>query len=120
MGVIDLDHIQLACPVGAEAAARAFFGGLLELEEIPKPEPLASRGGCWFRVGARQLHLGVEEPFRPATKAHPALVVDDAAALFERLSAAGVVCDWDDALPGINRFYAKDPWGNRIEFIERR
>jgi len=116
--VLDLDHVQLACPKGSEEVARAFYGVLLGLEEIEKPEPLRSRGGCWFRVGSRQLHLGVEEPFRPAAKAHPALAVDDASALFAKLQTAGVACEWDHALPGVVRFYAQDPWGNRLEFME--
>ncbi len=90
----------------------------LALEEIPKPEPLRSRGGCWFRVGSRQLHVGVETSFRPAAKAHPAFSSADVAAVFRILTAAGVECEWDEALPGTKRFYAKDPWGNRIEVTE--
>lgn len=117
MRVLDLDHVQLACPRGSEEEARAFFAGLLGLPEIPKPEPLRSRGGCWFQVGARQLHLGVEEPFRPSEKAHPAFSVEDLDSLYERLQAAKVECAWDEALPDVRRFYAKDPWGNRIEFL---
>ena len=116
--ILDLDHVQLACPKDSEDAARAFYGGLLGLEEIPKPAPLRARGGCWFRVGSRGLHLGVEEPFRPATKAHPAFSVADVRGLFARLEAEGVGCAWDEALPDVVRFYAEDPWGNRLEFLE--
>jgi len=116
--VIGLDHVQLACPSGVEATARAFYGGLLGLLEIEKPEPLRSRGGCWFWAGSHQLHLGVEEPFRPAAKAHPALLVDNAQAVFEKLQQAGVPCAWDTALPDVVRFYAADPWGNRLELIQ--
>lgn len=119
MAVIDLDHVQIAGPKGCEAAARRFFGELLGMAEIEKPEPLRSRGGCWFEVGSRQLHIGVEDPFRPARKAHPAFVVDDADALFGKLTAAGVECNWDDAVADVKRFFAFDPWGNRLEFTQR-
>ncbi len=114
----DIDHIQLAAPKGCEAEARNFFGRLLELEEIEKPEPLRSRGGCWFKLGSAQLHIGVEEAFRPATKAHPAFAVNDIDALFALLEKASIQCVWDDSLEGVRRFYANDPWGNRLEFTE--
>ncbi len=114
--VMDLDHVQIAAPAGCETAARQFFGSLLGLDEIEKPEPLRSRGGCWFKVGSRQLHIGVEESFRAAAKAHPAFTVSDVDALFAVLQKAGVQCTWDEALGGIRRFYADDPWGNRLEF----
>jgi catechol 2,3-dioxygenase-like lactoylglutathione lyase family enzyme len=114
--ITGIDHVQLAAPRGCEEAARAFYGALLGLEELPKPEPLASRGGCWFRAGAQELHVGVEEPFAPARKAHPGLVVDDLEALAARLADAGVEVNWDEAIPGLRRFHAADPWGNRLEF----
>ena len=119
MAVEGLDHVQLAAPPGCEADARRFFGDLVGLEELEKPEPLRARGGAWFRVGAQQLHVGVAEPFAPARKAHPALRVrpDALDDLAERLTAAGVEVRWDDALPGARRFYANDPWGNRLEFV---
>ena len=118
MYLIEIDHVQIAAPQGCEDAARRFFGRLLGLEEIEKPEPLRSRGGCWFRVGSRQLHIGVEKDFRPATKAHPAFAVKHIEELCEALSKAGVRCAWDEALGGLRRFYANDPWGNRLEFTE--
>lgn len=118
MLVTGIDHVQLAAPRGCEAAARRFYGGLLELDEIEKPEPLRSRGGCWFRVGDRQLHIGVEDQFHPAVKAHPAFSVSDLESLFATLQQAGVSCVWDSAINGIRRFYANDPWGNRLEFTE--
>jgi catechol 2,3-dioxygenase-like lactoylglutathione lyase family enzyme len=118
MLVTDIDHLQIAAPKGCEPEARRFFGELLGLEEILKPEPLRSRGGCWFRIGSRQLHIGVEHPFRPATKAHPAFAVADIDALFARLTQQAVACAWDNALAGIRRFYADDPWRNRLEFTE--
>jgi catechol 2,3-dioxygenase-like lactoylglutathione lyase family enzyme len=118
MFVTGIDHVQIAAPKGCEPEARNFFGYLLGLEEIEKPEPLRSRGGCWFKAGSRQLHVGVEEEFRPARKAHPAFAVADIDALFVRLTEAGVHCAWDDALGGARRFYASDPWGNRLEFTE--
>jgi catechol 2,3-dioxygenase-like lactoylglutathione lyase family enzyme len=114
--ITGLDHVQLACPPGAEDDARAFYGGLLGLGEIEKPEPLRARGGVWFECGAQQLHLGVEEQFRPARKAHPALrvaSVEELRALAERLGEVR----WDDDLPGFQRFYVDDPFGNRIEVL---
>ena len=108
-----LDHVQVAAPPGCEADARAFYGGLLGLAEVEKPEPLRARGGVWFE----QLHVGVEEDFVPARKAHPALRVDDLDALAERLAAAGAPVHWDESLPSVRRFYTADPWGNRIELM---
>jgi catechol 2,3-dioxygenase-like lactoylglutathione lyase family enzyme len=116
--VADIDHIQIAAPAGCESEARKFFGELLQLQEIEKPESLIRRGGCWFRVGSRQLHIGVEESFLPATKAHPAFAVHDIEALCGVLQQAGIKCVWDDAIGGVRRFYANDPWGNRLEFTE--
>ena len=116
MAVTGIDHVQVAAPAGCEPEARAFYGRLLGLEELPKPEPLAARGGCWFRAGAQELHVGVEDPFAPARKAHPGLVVDDLDAVAERLGAEGIEVRWDDAIPGSRRFHAADPFGNRLEF----
>ena len=113
-----IHHVQLACPVGSEAASRAFYSGVLGLDEIDKPPALARRGGCWFRGHGIELHLGVEDDFRPARKAHPALLVtglDDWAAL---LTAAGNPVSMDDVFPGMRRYYAHDPHGNRLEFLE--
>ena len=120
-----IDHVQLAAPPGCEPAAREFFGRLLGLEEIKKPAPLRSRGGCWFKLGDRQLHIGVDPDFRPAKKAHPAFAVSNTGAaanidtLFAKLTAAQVPCAWDQIDIGLRRFYADDPWGNRLEFTER-
>lgn len=119
MPVIDIDHVQIAAPPNCESKAREFFGVLLGLQEIEKPQALAGRGGCWFRVGTRQLHVGVEPDFRPANKAHPAFGVDAIEELFGALDRAGVRCNWDTTLDSVKRFYAFDPWGNRLEFIER-
>lgn len=105
-----LDHVQVAAPPGCEAEARAFYGGVLGLREVAKPDALRARGGVWFE----QLHVGVEEGFRPARKAHPAFAVDDLDALAARIGDV----QWDDAVPGIRRFYASDPFGNRLEFLE--
>jgi catechol 2,3-dioxygenase-like lactoylglutathione lyase family enzyme len=117
--IVGLDHVQVAAPAGCEPEGRRFFGELLGLTEVEKPEPLRARGGVWFAVGAQQLHVGVIEPFSPAAKAHPALLVSpgEIDALAERLTGAGVVVLWDDALPGARRFYSQDPWGNRIELV---
>jgi catechol 2,3-dioxygenase-like lactoylglutathione lyase family enzyme len=108
-----LDHVQVAAPPGCEDAARTFYGDLLGLVEVEKPEPLRGRGGVWFE----QLHIGVEPDFAPARKAHPALRVEDLDGLAERLRAAGAQVQWDDALPGVRRFYTADPWGNRVELL---
>ncbi len=115
--ITGLDHVLLAMPAGGEEAARAFYGGLLGLEELPKPGPLAGRGGCWFAAGGLQLHLGVEGPFAPARKAHPALLVADLEGLIAILRAAGVPLRADDADVGRRRVYAEDPFGNRLELI---
>lgn len=114
-----LHHVQLAMPEGREDEARAFYGGLLGLEEEEKPEALAARGGVWFRRGELRLHLGVETPFAAARKAHPALEVRGLGALADRLERAGLAPRWDGALPGMRRFYVDDPFGNRIEFLEQ-
>jgi catechol 2,3-dioxygenase-like lactoylglutathione lyase family enzyme len=119
MTVIGLDHVQIAAPAGCEPDARHFFGELLGLSEIEKPGPLRQRGGVWFALGHHQLHVGVDAEFTPARKAHPALSVlpGQLDALAARLEAAGSKVVWDDALPGVRRFYSEDPWGNRLEFV---
>ena len=116
-GLAALDHVQLAMPRGAEDEAEAFYCGPLGLRRVPKPEPLASRGGCWFENGAVTVHLGVEDDFRPARKAHPAFRVDDLDGLVGRLADAGHDVRWDDELPDVRRCYVDDPFGNRIELI---
>jgi catechol 2,3-dioxygenase-like lactoylglutathione lyase family enzyme len=113
-----IDHIQLAAPKGCEAAAREFYGLILGLREIEKPASLRGRGGCWFQCGDQQLHIGVEADFRAAKKAHPAFAVTDLAKLRESLAAHAVKITEDDALAGTQRFFAEDPWGNRLEFLE--
>jgi len=116
-----MDHVQLAAPKGCEAEARAFYGGVLDLPEIPKPINLQARGGVWFECGGsgQQIHIGVEEPFAPAKKAHPAFLIDNLAALQERLQTNGVPFKNDDLVEGVLRFHAEDPFGNRLEFMER-
>jgi catechol 2,3-dioxygenase-like lactoylglutathione lyase family enzyme len=97
---------------------RRFYGEVLGMTEVPKPPELARRGGAWFRAGVVELHLGIEEGFRPARKAHPGLLVEDLAAFAERLAGHGVPVEWDDAFPGFRRCYVSDPHGNRIELLE--
>ena len=119
MRITEIDHVQLAMPAGREAEARAFYDGVLGIPEAPKPANLAKRGGCWFVRGGLKIHLGVEADFRPAKKAHPALLVDDLAALRVVLEAAGVRIATDEPLEGYDRVYVDDPFGNRIELMER-
>lgn len=111
---LTLDHIQLAIPPGSEATCRGFWTGLLGCAEIDKPPALKSRGGAWFRIGAQELHLGVEADFAPARKAHPAFLVADIDDLAARLSGP---VRWDVAIAGRRRFFTEDPVGNRLEFI---
>jgi catechol 2,3-dioxygenase-like lactoylglutathione lyase family enzyme len=116
--IISIDHVQLAMPVGKEREARAFYEGVLGIPEVPKPADLAKRGGAWFENGPLKIHLGVETDFRPARKAHPALLVNDLSSLVTKLSAAGVPIVDDQPLPGYFRIYVSDPFGNRIELME--
>jgi len=113
-------HVQLAIPPGSEDECRRFWGELLGMTELEKPAVLAARGGCWFRSGALEVHLGVEVDFRPARKAHPGILVGDLAALAERFRAAGTDVTPDADFPGYERFYAVDPFGNRLEFLQPR
>lgn len=113
-----IHHVQLAMPRGEEERARAFFGGVLGMEEVAKPPELAKRGGAWFRLGALELHLGVEEPFSPAQKAHPGILTDDLDGFAERLEAAGHDVAHDPHFPGYRRFYVRDCFGNRLEFLQ--
>ncbi len=115
-----LHHVQLAIPAGGEDECRAFWGGVLGMTELEKPPVLAARGGCWFAGGGLEVHLGVEQDFAPARKAHPGILVDDLRGLAGTLDAAGVEVTWDDEFPGHDRFYAADPFGNRLEFLEPR
>lgn len=116
--LLGIEHVQLAMPPGGEAAARHFYSGLLGLPEVPKPPLLAARGGCWFESDCVKLHLGVEADFRPAKKAHPALLVNDLDGLAAELAAAGATVVPDTDLPGVKRAYVADPFGNRIELIQ--
>jgi catechol 2,3-dioxygenase-like lactoylglutathione lyase family enzyme len=117
MEVRGIDHVQVAGPPGCEPAARSFYGDLMGLREIPKPPALAARGGVWFAVGSQELHVGVEEDFRPALKAHPAFSCEDADALASALQASGAPIAWDGAVAGARRFYTSDPFGNRLEIV---
>ncbi len=119
MTFLTIDHVQLAMPPGGEAEAAAFYEDVLGMEQVPKPEPMRSGGGAWFRFGAVELHLGIEEDFRPARKAHPALRVDDIDEVALRCGRAGLGVVWDDRYPGVRRFYVDDPFGNRIEILQR-
>ena len=119
MHVYAIDHIQLALPPHQEARARAFYAGILGLRETPKPPHLAQRGGVWFAQGAVNIHLGVDHDFRPAKKAHLALLVDGLAALIQGCEQARYPVVTDEPLAGYHRVYVADPFGNRIELMER-
>jgi catechol 2,3-dioxygenase-like lactoylglutathione lyase family enzyme len=110
--IAGIDHVQVAAPAGCEADARRFYGELLGLEEIEKPERLRRRGGVWFRCGDQQLHVGVAEDFTPASKAHPGLAVHGLNELAETLEQAGAAITWD-----ADRLFTADPWGNRLELL---
>jgi len=120
MPILALDHVQLAMPEGGEHEARLFYAGLLGLAEVPKPANLAARGGCWFERGAIKVHLGVEKDFAPARKAHPAFLVDDLASFVAMLATNGVASRSDEPLQGYDRVYVSDPFGNRIELMEKQ
>ncbi|HVT05112.1 MAG TPA: VOC family protein [Thermoanaerobaculia bacterium] len=120
--IIAFHHVQVTMPPGREDEARQFYGGVLRMTERPKPDHLAKRGGVWFFSGSAEVHLGVEEGFRPALKAHPALLVSDLTGLKERCERAGFAVNTDPPLPGYaeghDRAYVTDPFGNRLEFLE--
>ncbi|AKA49538.1 glyoxalase [uncultured archaeon] len=113
-----IDHVQLAALEGSEGVARDFFHGVLGMKEIEKPENLKKRGGLWFKCGTNQIHIGIDHDFRPAKKAHPAIHVKNLNVLKERIVAKGISVKEDEPLPGDDRFYVDDPFGNRMKFLE--
>lgn len=113
-----IDHVQLAAPKGSETIARKFFSEILGLQEVEKPGILGKRGGVWFQFGTYQIHIGIEEPFAPAKKAHPAFQVENLEALKIHLAKNGINFIVDTDLPGANRIYMNDPFGNRMEILE--
>ena len=113
-----LHHVQLAIPRGSEDECRTFYCDILGWREIKKPPVLAARGGMWLHTGNAEIHLGVEEDFRPARKAHPAFLVSDTEALVEKLNASGQAIKWDDSIAGHQRFFVHDAVGNRLEFMQ--
>ncbi|MCE7869297.1 glyoxalase [bacterium CPR1] len=112
-------HVQITIPAGGEQRARAFYGELLGLTELPKPEPLAQRGGCWFELQGFHLHLGIDPRFMPARKAHLAFEVDDLDQIRRRLEPTCGSLSTDSSWPGMLRFFCQDPFGNRLEFLQR-
>ena len=117
MRIKAIDHVQLAAPPAGEDEARHFYGGLLRMQEVPKPPMLAQRGGVWFASGAVQIYIAIEQDFRPARKAHPALRCRDYDALLATLRAAGIEASEVDDIPGVRRAHIHDPFGNRIELV---
>jgi catechol 2,3-dioxygenase-like lactoylglutathione lyase family enzyme len=118
VGIVRLDHVQLAMPAGLESEAIAFYEGVLGIPHVPKPDHLAAHGGCWFEAGDLKVHLGVDANFRSATKAHPAFIVDDVRGLAAAVVSAGFVVNDDEPLDGYDRVYVTDPFGNRIELMQ--
>ena len=116
---MSLHHVQVSGPAGCEDAMRSFYGGVLGMTELEKPDRLRARGGAWFRSGSLEIHVGIEEGFRPARKAHPGIAVADVEALAARVAASGASVEWDDSIPGVRRFHSTDPVGNRLEFQQR-
>ncbi|MBB4824611.1 catechol 2,3-dioxygenase-like lactoylglutathione lyase family enzyme [Sporosarcina luteola] len=116
--ITGIDHVQLAAPPHSEDKARHFYGELLGLEEIPKPENLKGRGGCWFRCGLQEVHIGIQAEFWPAQKAHPGFTVHALDELLARLQEAGCPVTEEPPIEGRSRFFTEDPFGNRIEFLE--
>lgn len=111
-----LHHVQISGPAGCEPRMRAFWVDVVGLSEVEKPERLKPRGGAWFRSGVLELHVGIEEGFAPARKAHPGIAVDDVEALAARVESSGAPVTWDDTISGLRRFHTADPFGNRVEF----
>ncbi|WP_152654960.1 VOC family protein [Oceanobacillus sp. CFH 90083] len=113
-----LDHIQLSAPKGSEETSIKFYRDILGFVEEEKPKTLKANGGVWFKKGEMAIHIGIEEPFTPMKKAHPAFEVSGIGALQAHLESAGISTKWDSKLPNARRFYIKDPFGNRLEFLE--
>ena len=120
MKILAIDHVQLAIPANSDREARDFYTGVLGLTEIPKPEPLAKRGGLWFEQASLKIHLGVEQDFIPARKAHPALLVDGLEELISRCQQSGYEVEAGESIKGYRRVYVSDPFGNRIELMEEK
>lgn len=119
MSVIGIDHVQLAMPAGREEEARAFYRDILGIPERPKPADMANRGGCWFENAAVKVHIGVDKDFRAAGKAHPGLLVDNLSVIAERCREKGLVTMQAPAIEGYDHIYVNDPFGNRIELLQR-
>jgi catechol 2,3-dioxygenase-like lactoylglutathione lyase family enzyme len=116
--MIGIDHVQLAAPIGSEAKARRFYGEILGLKEMEKPEKLRGGGGCWFHCGSHEIHIGVEKDFSPALKAHPGIVVKNIQGVRHKLEENGYKVQEDTRIEGRKRIFVNDPFGNRVEFLE--
>src|SRR5581483_5115951 len=116
--VVGVHHIQLAMPSGGEDVARRFYSGVLGIPEVPKPMPQAQRGGVWFETATVKIHLGIEQDFRPARKAHPGLLVSGLLSLSRTLVDAGHEVTKGEPLAGYDHIYVSDPFGNRLELLQ--
>lgn len=120
MKILSIDHVQIAMPASGEESARAFYMDVLGFIEIPKPAELAKRGGVWLQSENVQLHLGIEPNFHPARKAHPAFIVNDLNSLITKAQSSGYEIDTTQPpLDGFKRAHVFDPFGNRIELMEK-
>lgn len=119
MTLREIHHVQITIPKGMEDEARAFYCRMLGLREIPKPESLAGRGGFWLELGEMQIHVGIEDGInRENSKAHVAYLVADLAGWRDKLSDNGIEIIEGIPIPGYKRFEFRDPFGNRVEFLE--
>jgi catechol 2,3-dioxygenase-like lactoylglutathione lyase family enzyme len=116
--LIGIHHVQLAMPEGEDADAVAFYADTLGLTQVPRPEALSPRGGVWFTSCDLEIHLGVEDQFRPAVKAHPAILVKGLGTIRTRIEDAGYKISDTVQIEGFDRVYVRDPFGNRLELIE--
>ena len=119
MPILSIDHVQIAIPIASENRARAFYSGILGFTEVAKPPQMAERKSIWFIAGAVNLHLGIEPDFTPAKRAHPALIVEGLDAILAACERAAISAKPNTSFNGFRRVHVFDPFGNRLELMER-